>query len=182
LGWERLTDWLVILNIECGKYSPAHWRKLLVKQFQGFRHDRRVVETVAYQRALLRDMENMNMPLVGYSTGGEKYDPFVGVESLAVLFENGRIVIPSDPTDPRTYTLAQRLVDGLRQFPYGHTDDVVMALWFAYIAMRDLMAEQPGFFSFMKDQAQQLQAKGAAASPGNLKAWMEVARNQGQQI
>jgi hypothetical protein len=34
----------------------------------------------------------------------------------------------------------------------------------------------------MKDQAQQLQAKGAAASPANLKAWTEIARSQGQAI
>jgi hypothetical protein len=141
LGWDRITDMLTVLNIECGKFSPANFRKLLIEQYQGFRHAREVVETVGYQRSLQRDMENTNIPLVGYNTGGEKYDPFVGVESLAVLFENGRIVIPSDPTDPRTYALAQRLVDGLRQFPYGHMDDTVMGLWFAYIAIRDLMSE-----------------------------------------
>jgi hypothetical protein len=104
------------------------------------------------------------------------------VESLAILSENECIIIPSDPTAPRTSALAQQLVDGLRQFPYGHTDDSVMAFWFAYIAIRDLAASQPGFFSFMKDQAQQLQAKGAAASPANLKAWTEIARSQGQAI
>ena len=82
------------------------------------------------------------MPVRGYKTGGEKKDPFIGINSLAIYAELGKLVLPFDNTDPRTINLISQLVNEMRAFPDGHTGDSLMALWFAFSEMRDLTGDR----------------------------------------
>lgn len=176
LGMRRLDEMVQLLCLDRGKFSPAEWRKLMVERYEALLHDRIVVESNGYQVALKRDLAGKNLPVVAFNTGGEKLDPFIGVESLAILFENDRIILPYDKSDPSTIAVIDQLVDELRQFPVGHTGDSAMALWFAYTAMRDMMGSATsGFLSKVQQDLQTLRAKGV--KPG-MSSWVDAARKQ----
>ena len=100
------------------------------------------VESVGYQKSLAIDLSEDGVPVTAYHTGGEKMDPEIGVNSLAVIMELGKMVIPSDPTDPRTVMLANQLANEMRAFPDGHTGDALMALWFAFSEIRELVGSR----------------------------------------
>lgn len=176
LGLRRLDDMVQILSMDRGKFSPKDWRSTIVERVDGLKHDRIIVETNGYQVALKRDLAEYNLPIVAFTTGGEKFDPYIGVESLAILFENDRIILPYDKSDPYTISLIDQLVDELRQFPVGHTGDSAMALWFAYTALRDLGGQaQSGFIQMMnKDMEDFKNNKGQTALPN----YVAMARKQ----
>lgn len=177
LGVRRIDQMVQLVGLEGGKYTPGVWRSTLAERYGGLQHDRIIVESNAYQISLKRDLAEKNLPIVAYHTGGEKFDPFIGVESLAILFENNRIILPYDKSDPYTITLIDRLVDELRQFPVGHTGDSAMAFWMAYTALRDLMPKQEHGFLQLIRQDQQATVEKQKQGPG-LPAWVQMARQQ----
>jgi hypothetical protein len=128
----------IILNIERGKLSPASTRNLIIEQHKNFKPSQIRVESVAYQQSMVKDMQELNLPVSGYKTGSEKFDEYIGIDTLAVLMENGRLILPYDKSDPHTISLIDQLCDEMRKFPDGHTGDSLMACWFAYTAMRDI--------------------------------------------
>lgn len=178
LGLRRLDDMVILLSLDRGKFTPKEWRTTIADRYDGLLYDRMVVESNGYQIALKRDLAEKNLPVVAFHTGGEKLDPFIGVESLAILFENDRIILPYDKSDPVTVSLIDQLVDELRQFPVGHTGDSAMALWFAYTGLRDVMSTaQHGFLQMVqRDLAAQKESKG----PG-LPGWINAAARQRNQ-
>ena len=96
------------------------------------------VETVGYQESMKRDLEDKSLPVRGHRTGSEKWDSAIGVNSLAILAEQGRLILPNDKTDARTRDLIGKLTSEMRAFPDGHTGDSLMALWFSYLEMTEL--------------------------------------------
>jgi len=175
LGLRRLDDMVQVLSLDRGKFSPAEWRKTMVERFDGLAHDRIIVESNGYQIAIKRDLADKNLPVVAFNTGGEKLDPYIGVESLAILFENDRVILPYDKSDPTTIALIDQLVDELRQFPIGHTGDSAMALWFAYTAMRDLSAASgtSGFLQMIAGDVARI--KDGTTPNNNLATWKAMA-------
>ena len=128
----------IIRQIKRGKMTPNETR-LMVKTDNGFIQPAGIrVESVAYQQSMVRDLEDMGIPVHGYHTGGEKFNSDIGVNSLAIIAEIGKLIIPYSSKDPRTVTLCSKLVNEMRSFPDGHTGDSLMALWFAFSEMRDL--------------------------------------------
>lgn len=178
LGLRRLDDMVQLINIDRGKFSPNEWRKTIVEREQELKHDRILVESNAYQVALKRDLADQNIPIAAFHTGGEKFDPFIGVESLAILFENDRIILPYDKSDLDTISKVEQLVDELRAFPVGHTGDSAMAFWFAYTALRDLLqgSGQSGFLQMIEKDVATIKDKQGA--PPGLPAWVQMARKQ----
>lgn len=132
----------IIRNIRRGKFSPNEVRNMIKSHYELDHPNGIRVETVGYQEAIKRDMEDMGIPITGYHTGGEKNDPDIGVNSLAVLMELGKLVLPSDPTDHETARLISQLANEMRSYPDGHTGDSLMALWFAYSEIRDRTSTQ----------------------------------------
>ena len=180
LGLRRLDDMVMLLGLDRGKFTPKEWRKSIVDTYDGFQHDRIIVESNAYQVSIKRDLAEKNLPIVGFTTGGEKFDPFIGVESLAILFENDRIILPYDKSDPDTIAKVDQLVDELRSFPIGHTGDSAMALWFAYTALRDLStsAGGSGFLQMIQKDLEKM--KEDRSKPVGLNAWKALSNNQRQ--
>jgi len=129
----------VLRNIKRGKMTPDNVRRM-VKTHNDTVHPLGIrVESVAYQESMVRDLQDMGQANVrGHKTGGEKNDMDIGVNSLAILLEIGKFIIPYDISDPRTVYLCGLLVDEMRSYPEGHTGDSLMALWFAYLEARDL--------------------------------------------
>lgn len=129
----------IIRNIDRGKFSPNEIRLKLKDHLDNDGVLGCRVETVGYQDAIRRDMQDLGYSekITGYHTGGEKNDPDVGVNSLAILLELGKLIIPSDASDPYTARLASQLANEMRSYPDGHTGDSLMSLWFAYSEIRD---------------------------------------------
>ena len=180
LGQRRLDDMIQLLSLDRGKFSPKEWRSVIAERSKDLRHDRILVESNAYQVAIKRDLEDENIPIVGYNTGGEKFDPYIGVESLAILFENDRIILPYDKSDPDTIAKIDQLVDELRAFPVGHTGDSAMAFWFAHTALRDLMKGSTGGGFLEMVQKDMEKIKDGQTQPPGLPGFVAMARNQRQ--
>lgn len=129
----------VVLNRLKGHWSPAETRKNIIGQAQRFKPSIILVEDNAYQQALVKDMQDeTTLPIRGFTTTGEKYDEEIGINSLAVTVENGQWIFPANPNDPRTVDFYQELKEEMLKFPSGHTGDNLMALWFAFTALRSL--------------------------------------------
>lgn len=176
LGVRRMDEMIQILNIERGKYTPGTTRNMAGDHGDHFRPDIMMVENNGYQNAMKVDLAEKNLPIQGFTTSGEKFDPFVGVESMAILFENNRFILPYDKSDPTTIALIDQLVDELRAFPGGHTGDSAMALWFATTAMRSLVPSgTSGFLSMINEDLNR--AKEAASTVNSeMSAWVQMTR------
>jgi hypothetical protein len=91
-----------------------------------------IFEQVAAQRWFLQDREmdriRNHLQVIPHSTGKNKGDPVLGVESLAIDFEFGRIKLPYGDAEGKA--MAEYLFDEARTYPQGRTDDLLMALWF----------------------------------------------------
>lgn len=139
LGLELSTGRRFIANMVRDRFTPSQQREMIVNEFENFSHHAILVESNAYQATLAMDMkEHTSVPVKSFQTTKEKFDPILGINSLAIRFENGKYIIPSDFSDERTRELVGHLVVGLTGYrPERHTEDLVMALWFAETAVRD---------------------------------------------
>lgn len=145
---------IIVREIIRGKFSPNMVKETIKDHYMNVQPDGIRVETVAYQEAIQRDLDDMGVPVHGYHTGGEKKDPYIGINSLAIYAEQGKLILPFDNTDPRTIRLVSQLINEMRAFPDGHTGDSLMALWFAFSEMRDLQGNRivvPTNESLIKD-------------------------------
>jgi hypothetical protein len=129
---------IIVRNIKRGKYTPNQTKEMIRTEYEKNQVDGIRLETVGYQEAMQRDLDDMGVPVHGYKTGAEKRDPFIGINSLAIYFEQGKVILPYDNTDPRTISLVSQLLNELRAWPDGHTGDSLMAFWFSFSEMRDL--------------------------------------------
>jgi len=131
---------IVVRQIDVGKFTPNETRNKIMYVNDILKPDKIRVETVAYQESIVRDLEGKVSCIEGYHTGGEKKDSSIGVNSLAILAEQGKLVLPFDQSDSRTIKIISRLMNEMRAFPDGHTGDILMSLWFASSSIRDLTA------------------------------------------
>lgn len=142
-GYDGVDDGdYIVRQIHRGKFTPNEQRTKAKTAWT--HHGLQVirVESVGYQKSLSIDLANEGVPVSAYNTGGEKFDPEIGINSLAVMMELGKVVIPSDPTDPNTIMLASQLANEMRAFPDGHTGDSLMAMWFAFSQIRELLGSR----------------------------------------
>jgi len=138
VGWSEVQKKYVLMHVQIGKFSPAETRGNISEEFTNFDHQAIIVESNAYQASLSEDMiSETNVPIVPYTTTGQKFDEEMGINSMAVTFENEQWILPADLEDPATALIFQRLKEGLMAFtPGSHTHDIVMAVWFAWSACR----------------------------------------------
>lgn len=135
------TGQIKILKVRRGHLSPSNTRKMIVEEFLLFKHIKIKVENNAYQDSLKRDLvEYTDIPIEGYTTGGEKFDEYIGINSVGVLFENNKIDIPysQDMTDEERKLMDQFISECESFSLEAHTGDMLMAFWFAINALRDL--------------------------------------------
>jgi hypothetical protein len=133
----------IVRNIRRGKMTPSQVRDMIKNHNDNVKPLGIRVESVAYQESMVRDLLELGHANVrGYKTGGEKNDMTIGVNSLSILMENGKFIIPYCMEDPRTIQLSNMLINEMRSWPDGHTGDSLMALWFAYLEARDLTGKR----------------------------------------
>lgn len=138
VGWSEVEKKYVLMHAQLGKFSPSQTRGNIQEEYNNFDHQAIIVESNAFQASLSQDMkEETNVPIVSYVTTGQKFDEEMGINSMAVTFENEQWMLPADLDDPATALIFQRLKEGLMAFtPGSHTHDIVMAIWFAWSACR----------------------------------------------
>jgi hypothetical protein len=142
-GYDGIGDGdYLIRQIHRGHLTPNEQRQYPKRAWAEHGMQSIRVESNGYQKSLTIDLSEEGIPVRAYSTGGEKFDPEIGINSFAVLMELGKVVIPSDPSDPRTVELASKLANEMRAFPDGHTGDSLMALWFAFSEVRELLGSR----------------------------------------
>jgi len=133
---------LVLRNIVRGKFSPNEVKEKITESYNKVSPSGIRVETVAYQEAIQKDLADTGVIVAGHKTGSNKKDPFIGINSLAIFFELGKIILPYDNSDPKTINLVSQLMNEMRAFPDGHTGDSLMAFWFAFWEYRELLGER----------------------------------------
>jgi phage terminase large subunit-like protein len=99
------------------------------------------IRSVAVERNSFGELHFMglqrttDLPLKPHlTTGKAKADPWEGVPSLSVLFENGKVIIPTG--DPESREMVKPLIDELWGMGREKHDDTVMALWIAETVLR----------------------------------------------
>lgn len=130
---------VVLLNRVKGHFSPAEIRRNIKEQNDCFKPSLILVEDNGFQASMVKDLQGQSTaPIRGFTTTGEKYDENIGINSLAVAIENGQIILPADPTDPRTVACYEDLKEEMLKFPSGHTGDSLISMWFAWTALRSV--------------------------------------------
>lgn len=149
-GYDGVEDGdYIVRQIHRGKFTPNEQRNKAKMAWAAHGMTSIRVESVGYQKSLTIDLQNAGVPVHAYHTGAEKFDPEIGINSFAVMMELGKVVIPSDPTDANTVMLASKLANEMRAFPDGHTGDALMATWFAFSEIRELLGSRVVFPSKM---------------------------------
>jgi hypothetical protein len=102
-----------------------------------------------YDQELIMKLTNRGVRFVPHITGRNKWDPQFGVESMGTTFYNQQFSSPWGDINSRKKS--GQLHEQLTQFPMGVVSDLVMALWFAELGVRDLYqtAKLPAFDSRM---------------------------------
>ena len=94
-------------------------------------------QLVQYNEEILARMTSRGVRVVPHiTTKHNKWDPQFGVESMATMFINRQISLPTGDTASRNRI--RSLTEQLAAFPMGNTTDLVMALWFAELGAREL--------------------------------------------
>lgn len=131
---------LMMMNVTFGNWSPSLTRKNIAQAGRDMKPHIILVESNAYQASLQMDMKELTtLPIKGFQTTSEKYDELLGINGLAVGVENGQWILPSDPSDPRTKAVFEKLKDAMLDYvPGQHTPDILIAMWIAWVAIRNM--------------------------------------------
>ena len=97
-----------------------------------YKPDYFVFEQNAAQRWFLQDPQldefRQRVRVIPHNTARNKGDPVLGIQSLAVDFEFGRVRLPY--ATPEARLNSEMLISEALSHPYGQTDDLLMSLWF----------------------------------------------------
>jgi hypothetical protein len=127
-----------ILHIEAGKFSGPDTVKKIINVARMFKSIIRVENNAAqdYIRQFTLDAD-VSVPVKAHTTGRTKAHPEYGVEGLFIEMMNGAWLFPhkgGDNYGPGCYLVPtmERFVEAcLNYLPSKHTDDVLMACYFA---------------------------------------------------
>jgi hypothetical protein len=98
------------------------------------------VENNSYQEAMVQQLsaEDASIPVRAFTTGRQKADPYIGLPSLAIQFENGGWRIPLGGQHGTECGCGFCVwLSELKYFPIAKYSDTVMACWFSEAAARD---------------------------------------------
>lgn len=118
-----------VLNIVRKRGLTFQMQKDEIKALRRYGPKLIAIEDNNTQRWMVSDLiETTDLPVKGFTTGANKWDPITGVESLALELENGKWIFPYG-NDVKTNELVDVLMGELKSWPLSATTDVVMAMW-----------------------------------------------------
>lgn len=154
---EKATDGLTCIftiavdprsrRIVC-EIQSGHWRAPEILDRLASVHRRFdshiAVESNAAQMFIVQ-IANGRFPVKAANTGKNKWDPELGVESLAVEMRNGLWVLPSGSSSENIHPEGKAWIREMRYFDPGeHTGDRLMASWIALTCARQYLAPRSG--------------------------------------
>ena len=90
-----------------------------------------------YDQELVRELALLGQKVLPHFTHRNKWDPQFGVESMAPFFQAGMLSIPWGNNE--SDRMFRPLIEELVAFPMSALSDRVMSLWFADLAVRELL-------------------------------------------
>jgi phage terminase large subunit-like protein len=140
ITWARDNDgnrYLMGIRRERG-LTPAQLEGIVKHEFHKFGlHVRNIaVEKNNFGELIYLGLQkSTDLPLKPHiTTGRAKADPWEGVPSLSVLFENGKVILPSKTKEDRE--MLEPLINELWGLGRETHDDTVMSLWIAETVLR----------------------------------------------
>jgi len=126
-----------LLDVDCGQFDgPTIVDKVIAKwqQYRVADLDPLVMVENNAAQAYIKQFtlaKNMLVPIDGFTTGRAKVHPDTGVPAFFIEIKNGVWLFPNDATGA-CHKHVQRLIDAcLYYMPSRHTDDALMAMYFA---------------------------------------------------
>ncbi|MEM1672675.1 MAG: hypothetical protein QXT86_11555 [Archaeoglobaceae archaeon] len=144
-GLVRENNKIVVLHSEYGKFSAPEVVNLLQKAVENWKVDLVLVESNQYQGSLVQWIQEMNLdiPIKSIYTTANKNNIEAGLPSLAIDLKNFKIgfLMSKKPHSSNCQCGMCKLLEELEVYPFGATDDLVMALYFC----RDYLSKQTSF-------------------------------------
>ncbi|MEM1724332.1 MAG: hypothetical protein QXW71_00940, partial [Thermoplasmata archaeon] len=144
-GLLKETNKIVVLYSEYGKFSAPEVVNLVQKAVENWKVDLVLVESNQYQGSLVQWMQEMNLdiPIKSIYTTANKNNIEAGLPSLAIDLKNFKIgfLMGKKPHSSDCQCGMCKLLEELEVYPFGATDDLVMALYFC----RDYLSKQTSF-------------------------------------
>jgi hypothetical protein len=146
LGFLKNGTRIVLNLVRLKGLSMSEQEEYIIGQHEKFKSELIFVESNNYQVMIVRDLkEKTALPVVSFTTTKEKNDLDIGVNSLAVLLENEKFIIPTKNDSLQKSENVEYLVNGLISYdPDKHVEDLVMSTWFANNAIRYLESNASG--------------------------------------
>jgi len=155
----------IMLDLQVGRWSTDEVRTRIIEAYHAFHPAKIKVENVAYQDMMRQQLENEDIPVEGFrTTSGSKFNEETGIASIAMLMEQGKLILPQSKKDKASYSTVNQLkYDMLTYSPSQHAGDSLMASWFALEALKQFdnkLKENRGFFdtASMVEQLKQVVA------------------------
>ena len=132
LTYSRDMFFATIIECQRRKMDVREMLEALDRVYALYTPDYFVFEQNAAQRWFLQDPQldafRQRVRVVPHNTARNKGDPILGIQSLAIDFEFGRIKFPY--ASPEAKQNSELLIQEALSYPYGDTDDLLMSLWF----------------------------------------------------
>lgn len=154
----------VLLNIITGKFSPEETKQKIIEFYHSYNPVKVRVETVAFQDMMRQELAE-EIPIEGFhTTAGNKFNESSGLGSIAMLLEQGKVVIPQKASTKEENKSVSQLIADLQDYAPGqHAGDCLMASWFALDALKEFdkkLSRSRGYFNsnYIVDQMKKMTA------------------------
>lgn len=141
----------VPLYLDFGKWSLDETKQKIIELYHAFRPVKVRVETVAFQDMMRQELAE-DIPIEGFhTTSSKKFNPETGISHMALLMEQGKMILPTSRENKTYYDRVRQLITEMTVYSYDqHPGDVLMASWFACDILRefdDKLRDNRGYFS-----------------------------------
>ncbi len=121
---------IILIDAIKGRYEFPELKRLAYEQYKYWNPETVLIEAKAAGLPLIFELRRMGIPVADFtpSRGNDKH---ARVNSVAPLFESGRIYAPKERE------FAQEVIEECAAFPYGEHDDLVDSTTQAIMRFRD---------------------------------------------
>ena len=109
---------LILLDVRKGRWDFPELKKIALDEYNYWEPETVIIEAKASGTPLTHELRQVGVPVVNFVTS-KGNDKHVRVNSVAPLFEAGRIYYPVDKR------WAEEVIEECAAFPYGDYDDLV---------------------------------------------------------
>ena len=109
---------VILLDVRKGRWDFPELKKIALEEYKYWEPETVIIEAKATGTPLTHELRQIGVPVVNF-TPSKGNDKHVRVNSVAPLFEAGKIYYPADKR------WAEEVIEECAAFPYGEYDDLV---------------------------------------------------------